>query len=99
MHSALHTTLNRRHFLKGAAGLFALPTLESFGGPVQAAGGPRNFVAIGTYLGWHQNAFYPKQAGEDFEMPATLAPLSGHRYEFTILSGLDHRALQEALRR
>lgn len=90
MHSSLYTTLNRRHFLKGAAALFALPTLEAFGAP--AAGGPRNFVAIGTYLGWHQNAFYPKQAGKDYEMPATLAPLSGHRDDFTIFSGLDHRA-------
>jgi len=92
MHSSLHPTLNRRHFLKGASALFALPTLESFGAPAPAEGGPRNFVAIGTYLGWHQNAFYPKEAGEDYEMPATLAPLSGHRDEFTIFSGLDHRA-------
>ena len=92
MPSSVHPTLNRRHFLKGAANLFALPTLESFGAPTPPAGGPRNFVAIGTFLGWHQNAFYPKQEGKDYEMPATLAPLSGHRDKFTIFSGLDHRA-------
>ena len=92
MHSSAYTTLNRRHFIKGASALFAVPNLEAFGAPIPPAGGPRNFVAVGTYLGWHQNAFYPKQAQKNYEMPTTLTPLSGHREEFTVFSGLDHGA-------
>ena len=57
-----------------------------------AGGGPWNFVAVGTYLGWHQNAFYPTETGAGYKMPATLQPLEEFRDDFTILSGLDHRA-------
>ena len=83
--------VGRRQFLRGGAGLLALPALEAFSAPTKATG-PRNFVAIGTWLGWHQPAFFPKQAGRDYELPATLVPLADFREEFTVFSGLDHRA-------
>lgn len=83
---------DRRHFLRSGAAALALPAMEALSGPDPAPDGPRNFVAIGTYLGWHQNAFYPKQTGGGYEMPATLMPISGFRDDFTIFSGLDHRA-------
>ena len=68
--------------------------LRSFSAPATptAAAGAKNLVAIGTYLGWHQNSFFPKQAGRDYEMPETLSPIAGLRDEFTVFSGLDHRA-------
>ena len=70
-----------------------MPALESLAVPAAAAtSGPRNFVAIGTYLGWHQKAFYPKATGKSYEMPETLKPLEAFRDQFTIFSGLDHRA-------
>ena len=70
--------------------MIALPSLESFGStPVD---GPKNFVVIGSYLGLHQNAFYPKTIGKNYEMPDTLKPLAEHQHEFTVFSGLDHRA-------
>jgi hypothetical protein len=72
--------------------MIALPALEAFGGRAAAPHRPRNFVAIGTYLGWHQNAFFPRQAGRDYELSPTLAPLAGIREQFTVFSGLDHRA-------
>ena len=85
--------MNRRNFLRTSAGVsIALPALESFGATDDASSRPRNFVAVGTYLGWHQNAFYPKETGADYTMPETLSPLSKYRDEFTIFSGLDHRA-------
>ncbi|MCE9630556.1 MAG: DUF1552 domain-containing protein [Planctomycetia bacterium] len=84
--------LDRRQFLRAGATVIALPALEALAGPSTPAGGPRNFVAIGTYLGWHQHAFFPKQAGRDYELPPTLAPLAGLRDQFTVFSGLDHRA-------
>ena len=83
----------RRHFLRAGSATLALPSLESFAGPSESTEDrPRNFVAIGTYLGWHQNAFYPKQAGRDYVIPATLSPLKDYRNDFTVFSGLDHRA-------
>ncbi len=83
---------SRRHFLRAGATVIALPALEAFGAPAAVTHGPRNFVAIGTYLGWHQKAFFPKQAGRDYELSSTLSPLAGLRDQFTVFSGLDHRA-------
>jgi hypothetical protein len=82
----------RRGFLRGGASVIALPALEAFTALAAPPAGPRNFVAVGTYLGWHQNAFFPKQTGHDYEPSPTLAPLSGFRDRFTVFSGLDHRA-------
>lgn len=84
---------NRRHFLQGASAMIALPALEAFGAAsAKTVNRPRNFIAVGTYLGWHQNAFYPKEAGLSYEMPETLQPIEEFRDQFTIFSGLDHRA-------
>lgn len=91
-----HTTqVGRRHFLKAAAALIALPHLESLAAPAKLAAPARrarNLISIGTYLGLHQDAFFPTEAGAGYTMPETLAPLSAHRDDFTIFSGLDHRA-------
>ena len=95
----IHSTLDRRKFLCGASGCVALPTLDIFADDrssdtqtSESPDRPKNFVAIGTYLGWHQKAFYPSQTGTDYEMPATLKPISEYRGDFTVFSGLDHRA-------
>ncbi|MBT5902561.1 MAG: DUF1552 domain-containing protein [Opitutaceae bacterium] len=90
-----HTTVNRRHFLKAAATLIALPKLESLASAAEIAAPAkkaRNFVSVGSYLGLHQNAFFPKEVGRDFTMPETLKPLTDHRDSFSVFSGLDHRA-------
>jgi len=84
--------LSRRVFLRAGATVIALPALEAFGSAVPPANGPRNFVAVGTYLGWHQKAFFPTQAGRDYELSPTLNPLADLRDHFTVFSGLDHRA-------
>jgi hypothetical protein len=82
----------RRQFLRAGATVIALPALEAFAGPATRPAAAHNFIAIGTYLGWHQNAFFPKQAGRDYELSPTLAPLADIRDQFTVFSGLDHRA-------
>ena len=51
----------------------------------------QRFVCVGTYLGFHQQTFFPKQVGESYEMPELLNPLKQHRERMTIFSGLDHR--------
>jgi hypothetical protein len=84
--------LTRRQVLRAGAVSIALPMLEAFAAPKQVMEGPRNFVAVGTYLGWHQKAFFPEQVGRDYTIPPTLAPLAGFRDRFTVFSGLDHRA-------
>jgi len=91
--SSLHS-FDRRRFLRAGTVTLALPVLEVFSAPPTptAQVGAKNLVAIGTYLGWHQNAFFPKQAGRDYEMPETLSPIADLRDEFTVFSGLDHRA-------
>ena len=84
--------MNRRNFLNAAGVSVALPALESLAATAPKVAGPRNFVAIGTYLGWHQNAFYPKEKGKAYTTPVTLKPLESYKEKFTIFSGLDHRA-------
>jgi hypothetical protein len=91
-HSPSSNAVGRRFFLRSALAALALPPLEAYGASVSGTTGARNFVAIGTYLGWHQNAFFPKETGLNYSMPETLTPLSAARDSFTIFSGLDHRA-------
>ena len=83
----------RRHFLKGAGISIALPTLESLAGPTATSSvKATRLVCIGSFLGYHQPAFFPEQAGADYQMPTLLKPLAAHRDDFTVFSGLDHRA-------
>lgn len=88
-------TTDRRQFLKAAGVSLALPALESFASPVMAAADSakaKNIVCIGTYLGFYQSAFFPEQSGRDYELAPLLRPVAEHRDDFTVFSGLDHRA-------
>lgn len=73
----------------------ALPMLESL--PVRAATAApaaraQRLVCVGSFLGLHTPALYPKKTGADYELTTLLEPLQAHRADFTIFSGLDHRA-------
>ena len=86
---------SRRRYLQAAGISVALPGLESIAPaatatPVSAKAS--RVVCIGTYLGFHQPAFFPKQTGADYELSPLLRPLADHRNQFTVFSGLDHRA-------
>lgn len=86
-------TASRRRFLKAAGVTLALPALESFGAPGGGGTGKaKNLVCIGTYLGFYPPSFFPEQTGRGYELPTELIPLEEHREEFTVFSGLDHRA-------
>ena len=88
-------TTDRRQFLKAAGISLALPGLESFASPVTAAAHSakaKNIVCIGTFLGFYQSAFFPEQSGRDYELAPLLRPVAEHRDDFTVFSGLDHRA-------
>ncbi len=86
---------DRRRFLKAAGVSLALPALESFAAVDSGRGRlvkARRMVCVGTYLGFYQGAFFPEQAGADYELSTLLKPLAAHRDDFTVFSGLDHRA-------
>ena len=86
--------LDRRTFLKGAGVAIALPIMESIRPrPLEAAETKKpvkRMVCISNNYGIYPQAFFPKEAGTDFEMPSTLEPLTKHRKDFTVFSHLDH---------
>ena len=85
--------VSRRNFLKGAGVALALPWMETFAAKGSGkSAGARNFIAVGTYLGWHKPSFVPKSTGVLNDLPATLKPLDVHKKKISVFSGLDHRA-------
>ncbi|MEK0445218.1 MAG: hypothetical protein RLZZ399_539 [Verrucomicrobiota bacterium] len=101
----MNSPIHRRHFLRAAGACIALPILES--SPLRASQAAasrenaqrfdpqakaKNLVCIGAYLGLHTPALYPTKTGRDYETTRTLEPLESLRGEFTLFSGLDHRA-------
>ena len=86
--------INRRHFLRGAGVAIALPMLETMGPSLKAAAIDRKpvkrVVCISNNYGIYKKAFFPKEAGANYEMPDTLKPLEKHRKDFTVFSHLDH---------
>ncbi len=91
----IQSATDRRQFLKTAGMTLALPALESLAVPSHAAASSakaKNIVCIGTYLGFYQSAFFPEQTGRDYELPTLLKAVAEHRNQFTVFSGLDHRA-------
>ena len=95
---------NRRSFLRGAGAIIALPTLESFGsaginssklgvGNSTISNAPvKRLVTIGTYLGFHTPSWFPKETGTGYKVSKVLEPLEDMRSQFSLFSGLDHRA-------
>lgn len=83
---------SRRRFLQATGATLALPALECWGEDVSSPGPARRLVCIGTYLGFYQPAFFPTASGANYEIPALLKPMAQHRDDFTVFSGLDHRA-------
>jgi hypothetical protein len=47
---------------------------------------------VGSNLGYYKPAFYPEATGKGYTPSALLAPLAAHQNNFTVFSGLDHRA-------
>jgi hypothetical protein len=83
----------RRHFLRSAGGLLALPLMESLGHRAfskEVAARPQRLVCIGNALGFYLPAFWPKGEGKDYRASPLLQPLMPHRKDFTVFSGLDH---------
>ena len=104
MPAPLPPVVNRRYFLRAAGVTLALPLLESLstrvlgaglavgskeGAPIGAAR-PKRMVCVGNMFGFYPPGFFPKKAGRDCELPVLLQPLTPHRNDLTVFSGLDH---------
>lgn len=91
----INRRIDRRQFLHGVGVSLALPMLESLNVTKLHAATTndpvKRIVCIGTYLGFHQEHFFPKQIGKNYEMPHVLEPLTSFRDKFSVFSGLDHR--------
>lgn len=85
---------SRRRFLRGAGVTLALPLLECmtpvFSRAAQQGKAPRRMLIISNNLGFLPKPFFPKNAGRDYELSPTLAPLAEVRNEFSIFSGMSH---------
>ena len=90
--------LSRRTFLRGAGVALGLPLLEAMlplritsaaHGAKEAALAPVRAAYLYFPNGAWMDAWIPKKAGTDFELPFSLTPLAPLRDCVTVLSGLD----------
>lgn len=99
----MNTRLSRRHFLRAAGSLIALPTLESVGFRAFAAEKPaevrpKRLICIGMGFGVTQETWFPdvNQNGRDYLLSEGLAPLARHKDHFTLFQGLTNKYTQDA---
>lgn len=95
--------LARRHFLRAAGTVIALPALESIGfrrfaSSAPAAARPKRLVFLGFGWGVTEESWYPdaKVTGADYKLPPGLAPLARHQKDFTLVQGLTNKFANEA---
>ena len=83
---------DRRTFLKGIGATLSLPLLESIAAAQPDQGTPLvRFLVVANPLGMYPEHFFPRQFGQDFDLPATLQPLDWLQDRLTVLSHTDHR--------
>ena len=94
--------LSRRHFLRAAGSLVALPALESLGFRAfcaeKAAVRPKRMIFLGFGFGVTQETWFPAATdlGEGYTLPQGLAPLARHKKDFSIVQGLTNKYSQDA---
>ena len=99
--------IERRAFLRGLGVCIALPTLESFAGPVlkaatragavprlatTAGGMPLRLGFIGFANGSNYERWLPQGTGRDYTLNETFEPIGDMRQRFQILTSLAHDA-------
>jgi hypothetical protein len=93
--------LPRRTFLRGVGTAMALPVLESMlpgmkllaaepGAPTTATGFPKRLAYVYLPNGMNMAEWTPKTEGADYELPAILEPVTAHRSDLMVVSGLAH---------
>jgi len=95
-------SLSRRHFLRAAGSLIALPALESIGFRSFAAEAkvsrPKRMIFLGFGFGVTQETWFPDpaQTGSAYVLPEGLAALERHRNELTVVQGLSNQYSKDA---
>jgi len=96
---------NRRHILRGAGALIALPALESIGfrrfasaASTKPSTPSERSVFLGFGFGVTKETWYPDQAdtGAGYQLSEGLAPLARHKSDFTIVQGCANQYSNEA---
>ncbi|MDZ4401728.1 DUF1552 domain-containing protein [Prosthecobacter sp.] len=95
--------LTRRHFLRAAGTVIALPALESIGfrrfaSAAAVVARPKRVVFLGFGWGVTEESWYPdaKVTGAQYKLPPGLAPLARHQSDFTVVQGLTNKFANEA---
>jgi len=97
-----NTRFERRHFLRGAGTLIALPALESIGFRRHASAAlitpPKRLMFMGIGYGVTAETWFPKldDQGPGYKLPAGLKPLARHKDDFTIVQGCKHAFSRQA---
>ncbi len=98
----MHTDLSRRHFLRSAGTLIALPALDSLGfrrfAAARVSTPPRRMVFLGFGWGVTNETWFPdaKKTGPDWELSEGLKPLQRHKKDLTVVQGCSNRFTNEA---
>jgi len=102
----MNRSINRRHFLRGAGALIALPTLESIGfRPFASASAlaaptapPKRMIFMGIGYGVTSETWFPdiEDKGAGYKLPEGLKPLARHKDDFTIVQGCKHQFSRQA---
>jgi hypothetical protein len=93
---------NRRHFLRSASALVALPALESLGfrafAAPQVAAPSKRLIFLGFGWGVTNETWFPdaKKTGTDWELSEGLKPLARHQKEITVVQGCSNKFANEA---
>jgi hypothetical protein len=85
--------LNRRQLLRGLGSTVALPLLDAMipmRASAAAAAKPKRSVFVYIPNGVNGMAWQCRKPGRDYELSESLKPLSKHRADFTVFSGLHH---------
>jgi hypothetical protein len=98
-----YLSLSRRHFLRGFGACIALPSFASLRplagaaelrrgamAGMSASGAPLRLAFVTIPNGVHQENWWPKGTGGDFDLGPTMQPLAGLKGQIQILGGLDH---------
>src|SRR5438105_3077436 len=96
--------LTRRHFLRTAGTVIALPALESIGfrrfasAATATLARPKRAVFLGFGWGVTADTWFPdvKATGADYTLPPGLAPLARHKADFSVVQGLSNKFANEA---
>ncbi len=95
---------SRRHFLRSASALIALPALESLGfrrfvsATEATIARPKRAVFLNFGWGVTNETWFPDvhQTGVDYTLPPGLQPLARHKHDFTVVQGLSNQFANEA---